>query len=123
MMFVLPAVILAFIVSFPTIYVLYSIVLGENLGYMPSVVPSGWATLNALFLGLIIPLFSSIIPIKRGLATNLTETLDVTRSKNKGALITIIDGKMLNTLPYLLYGSIAVSLGITVYYGLPVALL
>ena len=122
-MFVLPAVILAFIVSFPTIYVLYSIVLGENLGYMPSVVPSGWATLNALFLGLIIPLFSSIIPIKRGLATNLTETLDVTRSKNKGALITIIDGKMLNTLPYLLYGSIAVSLGITVYYGLPVALL
>ena len=122
-MFVLPAVILAFIVSFPTIYVLYSTVLGENLGYMPSVVPSGWATLNALFLGLIIPLFSSIIPIKRGLATNLTETLDVTRSKNKGALITIIDGKMLNTLPYLLYGSIAVSLGITVYYGLPVALL
>ena len=122
-MFVLPAVILAFIVSFPTIYVLYSIVLGENLGYMPSVVPSGWATLNALFLGLIIPLFSSIIPIKRGLATNLTETLDVTRSKNKGALITIVDGKMLNTLPYLLYGSIAVSLGITVYYGLPVALL
>ena len=122
-MFVLPAVILAFIVSFPTIYVLYSIVLGENLGYMPSVVPSGWATLNALFLGLIIPLFSSIIPIKRGLATNLTETLDVTRSKNKGASITIVDGKMLNTLPYLLYGSIAVSLGITVYYGLPVALL
>ena len=66
-MFVLPAVILAFLLSFPLIYFIYANVMGDDLGYMPSVAPSGWATLNALFIGIIIPLSSSIVPIKRGL--------------------------------------------------------
>jgi len=66
-MFVLPAVILAFILSFPLIYFIYANIMGDDLGYMPSVAPSGWATLNALFIGIVIPFSSSIVPIKRGL--------------------------------------------------------
>ena len=101
-LFVLPAVILAFTLSFPLIAIIYSILLKENLGYMPSVVPSGRASLNALIIGLLIPLMSSIIPIRRGLEANLNETLDQTRSKSKSTLITVVNNKMLATLPFLI---------------------
>ena len=67
-MFVLPALVLAFAASFPIIHFMYSIALADDLGYMPAVAPTGWATFNALFLGLVIPIGSSIIPIRRGLA-------------------------------------------------------
>ena len=123
MMFVFPAVILAFTASFPAIYFLYKSMIGDDLGYMPSVLPSGKATMNALFIGVVIPLASSIVPIRRGLGMNLTDALDVTRSKSKGTLVTILNNKALNLVPYLMFGSLAVALGITVYYGLPVALL
>ena len=122
-MFVLPAVTAAFALSFPLIYVLFSTISSNDLGYMPSVAPSGQATLNALFIGVLIPLLSSIVPIKRGLNANLTETLDTSRSKTKGAIITISDAKAINVAPYLLFGTISVVLGIVVYYGLPQAML
>lgn len=122
-MFVLPAVILAFTLSFPFIAIIYSVLLKENLGYMPSVVPSWRAVFNALIIGLLIPLFSSIIPIRRGLNANLNETLDQTRSKSKSTIITLTNNKMLDTLPFLFQGALSVILGIFVYYGLPVALL
>ena len=53
----------------------------------------------------------------------MTETLDVNRSKHKAALITIINTKVLDTLPYLFYGALTVIIGIIVYYGLPLSLL
>ena len=122
-MFVLPAVILAFLCSFPLIYYIFSTMIGDDLGYMPSILPSGKAILIALFLGVAIPFASSIVPIRRGLAANLNDTLSSTRSKTKGALVSVIDTKVLNIVPYLLYGSLAVCLGVLVYYGLPSSLL
>ena len=122
-MFVLPAVVSAFMFSFPIIYVIYASMFGESLGYSPSVVPSGTAVLCALFVGVLIPLVSSIAPIRRGLSANLIETLDTTRSKSKGVEVSIVNKNALNAVPYLLYGSTAVTFGIIIYYGLPVALL
>ena len=122
-MFVLPAVTLAMILSFPIIYAMYAILLEDDLGYIPSVVPSGAAVFNALFIGLLIPFMSSIVPIRRGLSVNLTDALDVSRSKSKGADISIVDNKALTIGPYLLFGSLAVIFGVAVYYGLPYALL
>ena len=66
---------------------------------------------------------SSIVPIRRGLSVNLTDALDVSRSKSKGADITIVDNKALTVGPYLLFGSLAVIFGVAVYYGLPYSLL
>ena len=122
-MFVLPAIISAFTLSLPIIYFIYASLIGDSLGYMPSILPSGKATLNALFVGLVIPLASSIIPIRQGLKANLTETLNVTRSKSKGILVSLVDNKAINVVPYMVFGTVAVSLGIIIYYGLPVALL
>lgn len=118
-MFVLPAVTAAFLASFPLVFEIYSTMIPTNLGYMPSVVLSTQAILNALLIGVLIPLLSSIVPIRRGLATNLPETLDTSRSKSKGVRFTITNKKLLNQVPYILFGMISVVLGIVVYYGLP----
>ena len=122
-MFVFPAVILAFVYSFPLIHLIYAKMIADQLGYMPSIVPSGMAISQALFIGLVIPLVSSTVPIKRSLAKNLSETLDVWRGKNKGTTVKITDSKVIKKVPFLAYGTAAVILGISVYYGLPVAIL
>ena len=122
-MFVLPAVISAFICSFPLIYVLYSSLFDSSLGYMPSVVPSWSAIATALFLGVLIPLLSSIVPIKRALSGNLTDALNPSRGKSSGVLISFIDYKTKNVVPFLVIGSVGVIFGIIIYYGLPVAML
>ena len=122
-MFVMPAVILAFLSSFPIIYFLYKWLFETSLGYVPSVIPSLGAFLSALFVGVLIPLLSSIVPIRRALSKNLTEALDVTRGKSSGILITFINNKARIVGPYLLYGSVACTFGIAVYYFLPLSLL
>ena len=76
-MFVLPAVLLGFILSVPFIYVLYSSLFSDSLGYLPTVTPSGPAVASALFVGVLIPFLSSIIPIRRALSTNLNDALNV----------------------------------------------
>ena len=62
-MFVFPAVLLSFILSVPVIWALYATLFDTSLGYMPPVVPSWSAVGTALFVGLLIPLLSSVIPI------------------------------------------------------------
>ena len=122
-MFVMPAVILGFLLSFPAIYFLYSSLFDSSLGYMPSTVPSMFALIMALFVGLLIPLLSSIVPIRRALSTNLNDALDTQRSRGSGVLVTFINKKVVNLVPYLLFGSVAVVFGAIIYYGLPVAML
>ena len=122
-MFVLPAIISGFICSIPLLYVLYSTMLGEDLGYMPSVFPSGIATAQALFVGLFIPIASSAIPIKRSLAINLNEMLDVRRGVKPASYKITSKGAALEKAPYLIVGSVAAIIGIIVYYGLPAAML
>ena len=122
-MFVLPAVLMGFIFSFPLIYFLYKILFLDSLGYLPTVLPSLSAVLSALFVGIFIPTISSIVPIRRALSTNLTEALDTNRSKSTGVLISFIDKSTMNIVPYLLYGSVAVLFGVAIYIGLPLAML
>ena len=122
-MFVFPAVLLSFILSMPVIWALYATLFDTSLGYSPSVFPSWSAIGTALFVGLLIPLLSSVIPIKRALSTTLTDSLNTDRGKNSGILITFIDKSTVDILPYLLYGSVSVIYGIGIYYGFPLALL
>ena len=122
-LFVLPAVILGFVVAFPTIYILYDSTFSDSLGYMPSIVPSAGAFARALIIGILIPLLSSIIPIRRALDTNLTDALNVTRSKSSGVLVSITNLQTKNLIPYIIFGVTACVFGIAIYYGLPLAML
>jgi len=102
---------------------MYASLFKSSLGYVPSIVPSWSAVLGALFVGLLIPMLSSIIPIRRALSNSLTDALNVTRGKSPGVLISFIDNRTKDLVPYLLFGSVAVIFGIGIYYGLPIAML
>ena len=69
-----------------------------------------------------IPLVSSIVPIRLALAKNLNESLNANRSKSKGVLVTTEDGST-KTGPYLLFGGISVLAGMSIFYFLPLAVL
>ena len=44
-LFVIPSVVLGFVVAIPMIYAIYSLLFTDDLGFMPSVAPDGFATL------------------------------------------------------------------------------
>ena len=69
----------------------YSLLFTEDLGFKPSIVPDWYSTVQALLIGIFIPILSSIIPIKRALSKNLTDSLNTQRAKNSGILITFTD--------------------------------
>ena len=75
-LFVIPSVILGFLFALPCIFAIYSMLFSDDLGFMPSIAPDGFATLQALALGILIPMISSIIPIKRALSKNLNDALN-----------------------------------------------
>ena len=75
-LFAVPSLIFGFLAAIPCIYFLYDAFFSDDLGFMPSVVPDWYATTQALAIGILIPLLSSIIPIKRALSKNLTESLN-----------------------------------------------
>ena len=122
-MFVLPSVILGFAFSVPCIWFIYSQLFSAEMGFTPAAVPGWYASIQALLIGILIPSISSIIPIKRALSKNLNDALNVQRAKNTGILISFTDNEKKNLLPYLLFGSIAVLFGISIYYFLPYGLL
>ena len=63
-MFVIPSIILAYICSFPVLFLVFMKMFNNDLGKGEiSVVPSWQATLEAIAIGLFIPTLSSIIPI------------------------------------------------------------
>ena len=76
-MFVLPSVIMGFLLSIPAIYLIYASLFTEDMGFRPSILPGWQATIQALLIGILIPFLSSIIPIKRALSKSLTDALNV----------------------------------------------
>ncbi len=122
-MFVVPSVIMGFIFALPCIYLVYSVLFTEDLGFSPSIIPSFYASTQALLIGIFIPVISSIIPIKRALSKSLNDSLNVQRSKNSGVMITFTDNKSKNLVPYIIFGSISVAFGASIYYFLPLGLL
>lgn len=85
--------------------------------------PSGFAVQQALIVGLIIPLFSSIVPIQSALSKNLNEALDTTRSKSQSSYVEIIDPSKQSLTSYIVFGLIATLYGMSIYYFLPYAML
>ena len=81
-------------------------------------VPSGIATIEAIGVGLLIPLLSSIIPIQRALAKTLSDSLNTARATLKGTIV-VIENKNMIVLPYIIFGLLCVVFGVTVYVVLP----
>ena len=65
-MFVLPSILLAYFSSYLVLWAGYKYLLNFDMQYQ-TVIPGTAATYQALFVGMIIPIISSIIPVYRAL--------------------------------------------------------
>jgi hypothetical protein len=81
------------------------------------------AILQALLVGLLIPILSSILPIVRVLGQNLNDALNYSRSRVKGMYVEIMQKSKSNIVPYLIFGIITFLYGFGIYYLLPLSLL
>jgi hypothetical protein len=70
-----------------------------------------------------IPLLSSVLPIRVVLDRNLNDALDIQRSKTQAVFVNILNKKEANTGPMVLVGLSITIYGVTIYYLLPLALL
>lgn len=122
-MFVLPSVIFGFLFSAPALMGLYRVLFTEDMGIDQSPFPSAFAVYQALSVGLVIPLLSSIAPIQSALKKNLNDSLDIQRSKTQAIYVEILDTEKQNLGSYIVFGGIAVVYGLSIYYFLPLAML
>ena len=114
----LPAIILAFILSVPILAVIYHY-MTTTAGYTATPIPTGSAVLLSLALGLLIPAVSAIIPIRIALSKNLNDSLNLQRSKMQGDLVKIFDRNKTMVMPFVVFGGICVFSGTAIYYFLP----
>lgn len=93
------------------------------MGISSKPVPTSFAIIQALIIGLVIPLLSSIVPIQSALSKNLNESLDVQRSKTQAMYVQILDKEKQGQSTQIIFGFIAVVYGLSIYYFLPLAML
>lgn len=75
LMFVLPAVLFGFLLSLPALSFI-SLTFKEQLHFEIEPYPTQSAVIQGLAIGIIIPLLSSVLPIRVALAKNLNDSLD-----------------------------------------------
>ena len=85
-------------------------------------IPDLSSSLQAIIIGTVIPLLSSVLPIKTALDRNLTEALDVQRSKTLAIYVNILQKNKKDITGFLMFGILALSYGFGVYYLLPLSL-
>ena len=85
--------------------------------------PDLFSTTQGLVIGAAIPLISSIWPIRVSLGQNLTDALDVQRSKTRAMYVNISNRGSTNTSFYILVGSVLVGAAFALYYLLPYSLI
>ena len=122
-MFVLPSIIVAYIASIPSLFfILKWMFKGDTNSSVAKPVPSAVATVEAIAIGLLIPVLSSIIPIQRALSKSLGDSLNTARATLSGTVV-IIEDKNVRAIPYILMGLLCVCTGTIIYVVLPQALL
>ena len=118
-MFVIPSIICAYIGSYPVLYFIFKKIFKNDVGSDGiSFVPGAIATLEAIAVGLLIPALSAIIPIQRALAKTLSESLNTARNTLSGTIVTI-ESKGLKIVPFIIFGLLCVTFGVTIYIVLP----
>ena len=119
-MFVIPSIIFAYISAYPCLYLIYNKLELWQDGV--SIVPGWAATLEAVAIGLFIPIISAVIPIQSALSKTLGDSLNTARSTMSGTVV-VIEDRSVRMIPFLVFGSLCVIAGITIYIILPQALL
>ena len=88
LMFVLPSIVCAYICAYPALYFLLNMLFGDGRSDNGiSIVPTAFATIEAVGIGLFIPAVSAIIPIRRALKKSLSESLNTARAQMSGTVV------------------------------------
>eukprot|EP01016_Furgasonia_blochmanni_P040533 TRINITY_DN5182_c0_g1_i1.p1 TRINITY_DN5182_c0_g1~~TRINITY_DN5182_c0_g1_i1.p1 ORF type:complete len:963 (+),score=283.19 TRINITY_DN5182_c0_g1_i1:176-3064(+) len=120
--FVIPAIIVGLLLTIPVLaYVsgFFQSAVGITLAPLPTTSGFIWS----ITLGLLIPLLSSLYPIREALSQSLSQSLDTTHSKTSAIHVSIeIDSKK---IPWtkIWFGIISIAFGVSIYYLLPLSLL
>ncbi|ORZ38964.1 hypothetical protein BCR44DRAFT_35318, partial [Catenaria anguillulae PL171] len=118
----MPALILGLLLG-QGMFVYVGTVLADLLGITISPILPGQSILIGLFMGLVVPIVSSIAPIQRALGMNLHDSLDRYRPVVKATTVTI-ERSNVGFDPLMgVIGFILAFLGFGIYYFLPLALL
>ena len=120
--YVFPAVIAGILLSIPALELVGN-ALRSSLGSKISNLPTNNAIVFALVVGILIPILSSIVPIRQALGQTLNFALDVNRSKSQAVKVVIdVEGK---AFPWgrVSFALVCALFGISIYYFLPLALI
>jgi hypothetical protein len=121
--FVLPAIIAGYLLSILILWLVYSLLFNAAMGVKMAPIPTFMATFYALIVGLIIPILSSLYPMRIVLSKTLTDALNYSTSKTKAVFVKIIQAKNFDKKPYIVFGVISVIYGLSIYYFLPLSLI
>lgn len=120
--FVIPSIVVAFICSVPILAGLLSLIFSgeEELGYTPY--PTVFAALQAVSIGIGIPLVSSLAPAMAAVSKDLNQSLDRVRGKRLASQIEIINPKKNDIGGQVAFGAVTFIYGLAVYYVMPWAM-
>lgn len=123
--FVIPSILVGYLASIPALLYLFQFIFKGEPEVQVAPIPTGLATLQAVILGLLIPLVSSIVPIQTSMNKQISESISLERSKStKGMKVTIQNESSFQAkLPLILFGSIASISGVAIYFFLPLSVL
>ena len=107
----------------PKFQAVYSQLLSKELGVPNDPMPTSGSLLQALLLGLIIPVVASIQPIRASLSKNLGDSLDYQRSKNQSVYLEVLSSEQNGKKTSIIFGILTVIYGLTIYYFLPLSIL
>ena len=80
--FVFPSVILGCACCLPCIWLIYHFLFTSDMGFSPSIIPELSAIIQAILIGILIPTFSAVVPIRSALAVSLNDALNTNRKKS-----------------------------------------
>ena len=103
--------------------IVYKYIFTDEMGFQTQLLPDTGPTYQALFLGVLIPTISAILPVRSALALSLNESLNVQRSKVSGTVIDFFDSTKTNPIPYICFGALGLAFGVSIYYFMPMSML
>ena len=119
--FVIPSIIVSYGAAVAANHYLLETLYTPEMGLKMSALPDWYSTVQAVAVGFLIPLISSILPMQKVLSLTINESLNTQRNKSTTVEITE-DGKVDKT-PYLAFGALSVIYGVSIFVLLPMALL
>lgn len=84
MAFVVPSLIIGYSLALVGNWQLLGLIYTSEMGLSVSIWPDWYATVQAVMVGLFVPMISAIVPIQRALEKTVCDSMNTTRSKTKG---------------------------------------